>query len=232
MNRYQSPFHAFNLYRNPFGEFSQSERAALAVVDVNLWRNHLANAKSVLQFLAPSGHGKTTHLLAIRRELPEFQYVYLPEHGPRPAVPRQRPMMVDEAQRLSFFQLKRVLANGGPLVFGTHHDLSQAIVRAGLEPYTVDVQQTNSVDRLREALNRRIDASRHGDGAVPRISHEQAIGLWACYGPDMRAIEHYLFEQFQRHAVERLPWPPVIFPSESMKPNDHALVVNPLPEPS
>jgi len=66
----KSPFHRYNLFRNPFGELSREERAELAVVDLSQWQPYFQDDQSVLQFIGHCGSGKTTHLLAIQRFLP------------------------------------------------------------------------------------------------------------------------------------------------------------------
>lgn len=204
----ESPFHRYNLFRNPFGELAREERAELAVVELSRWQPLFQDDQSVLQFLGHCGHGKTTHLLAIQRVLPNAEYIYLPEDGPLPAIPNRRPVIIDEAQRLSFWRLRRVLKAGGPLIVGTHVDLSKAIRQASLHVVTFNVAADSSSEQLQEILNRRIEASRLGNGTVPRISAENAVQLRKAFGSDVRAIEHSLYEQFQQHARELRPWPP------------------------
>ena len=203
-----SPYHLYNLYRNPFGELTRNERAELAVVDIDHSVSIATDPGSVLQFVGDCGHGKTTHLLALLRRIANAQYVYLPEDGPRPRIPEYRPLLVDEAQRLSLWQLRRVLKLGGQLVFGTHVDLSRAIKRAGLEVVTLNVARNSSVEHLLEILHRRMDASQLGHESTPRISPAMAIRLREKHGSNVRAIEQELYEQFQQHALEQRQWPP------------------------
>ena len=117
-------------------------------------------------------------------------------------------MIVDEAQRLSFWQLRKVLKIGGPLVFGTHNDLTKAIRRAKLEVNTIDVAADSSTERLEKILNRRIESSRLADGTIPRITSDHALRLQQQFGQNVRAIEHFLYDQFQRCAAEKTSWPP------------------------
>lgn len=203
-----SPYHQYNLRRNPFGELARQERAELAVVELDGWLNFLNHDRAVLQFIGPCGYGKTTHLLAIQVALESAEYVYLPEARPRPRVGEQRPMIVDEAQRLSFLQLRKVLKIAGPLVFGTHNDLTTAIRRAKLEVKTIDVAADSSTARLEKILNRRIESSRLADGTIPRITSDHALRLQHQFGQNVRAIEHFLYDQFQRCASEKNSWPP------------------------
>jgi hypothetical protein len=66
---YSLPYAHLNLRRNPFGEFSEDERTALALVDIEPIIERLNNPGYVVQFVGEKGYGKTTHLLAIRSRL-------------------------------------------------------------------------------------------------------------------------------------------------------------------
>lgn len=203
-----SPYRFLNLWRNPFGEMTGEERAELAIVNSHHWLSFLSNERLVLQFIGPCGHGKTTHLLAIRRVLHDAKLVYFPEDGPMPVVDAHRPMIIDEAQRMSWWQTRSVFKRGGPLVLSTHVDLTKKIIRAGLNVHTVDVTDQASACQLARILNRRIDASRLSDHAVPCITEADAVRLQHQFGGDIRAIEHCLYNQFQRCASEQTAWPP------------------------
>jgi hypothetical protein len=203
-----SPFAKLNLRRNPFGEVTWEERSELAVADTKPWVEFLRHPATAVQFIGPCGHGKTTHVLAIARSLPGAPYVHLPLEGPRPAVPDRRPVLIDEAQRLGFWQRRRVFARGGPLVLGTHNDLSRLLRRSGLEVWTVDVAADLSADRLMAILNKRIEASRITNGEVPCINRSYAVALRRDFGTNIREIERHLYLQFQQLVQGGLSWPP------------------------
>jgi hypothetical protein len=203
----QSPYRSLNLWRNPFGELTRQERAELALVDLQPWTELLRDERKVIQFIGPCGHGKTTHLLAIQKAIAVAPYVCFPEDGPRPQVASIRPIIVDEAQRMPWWQLRSVLKRGGPLVFGTHNDLSKPVLRAGLSVHTIDLSSPVTASHLAEMLNRRIEASRLNDDTIPRITEPDAIRLQHAFGTDIRAIEHCLYDQFQRCVSEQIPWP-------------------------
>lgn len=204
-----APFAKLNLVRNPFGELTWAERCELAVVDVQPWVDVLREPQGVVQFIGPCGHGKTTHLLALARKLPGARYVYLPPEGRHPPLPRRRPLLIDEAQRLSLWQRWRVLTHGGPLALGTHADLAAHFKRRGWRVVTVRVATDCSADLLVEILNRRIEASRLEAGPVPRIKLLQAIELRRQFGGNIRQIEHHLYLQFQQQAMGEMSWQPV-----------------------
>lgn len=203
----RSPYARLNLRRNPFGELTRQERAELAVVDVNRWLGELSQGRTALQFLGPCGHGKTTHLLALGRVLPEAVYVYLPEAGPLPDIPATRPLLLDEAQRLHRRQRLRVFREPGPLIVASHEDHTQELARAGYRVATARVAQAASVQPLLQLLNRRIEASRAGPGPLPWIEPSRAADLHHRFGADIRQIERVLYDEFQRQFQESDPWP-------------------------
>lgn len=203
----RSPYHCWNLLRNPFGELTRQERAELAVVDVTMYLAELRAGRTALQFLGDQGRGKTTHLLALRGSLPGAEYVYLPEDGPRPLIPSTRPLLLDEAQRLSRWQRRRVFAVTGPLVIGSHEDHTQELKRAGYRVVTHLVADVASPERLQAMLNLRIEAARADVGPLPLVSEAFAVELHARFGPDIRGVEHYLYDLFQSRIHEDDLWP-------------------------
>jgi hypothetical protein len=202
-----SPYLRLNLRRNPFGELTREQRAEVAVVDVEAWLAELARGRTALQFLGPCGHGKTTHLLALGRVMPGAAYVYLPEDGRQPRIPRARPLLLDEAQRLGRWQRRWVFGRTGPLVLGSHEDHAQELIRAGYRVVTQHVMQAAHPQRLRQMLNRRIEASRGGPGPLPWIDEARAAELHQQFGADIRQIERVLYDEFQRRFQEHAPWP-------------------------
>ena len=204
----KSPFHRYHLFRNPFGELTREERADLAVADISPWLVHLTNPSSVVQFVGECGRGKSTHLLALAKQLSAARFIYIPEEGPSPSLPDFRPLIVDEVQRLSNWQRNRLARAGGPLVLGSHCDHTIQFQRYGLTVHTVLVAERVTPSTICAILNRRIEASRHQPGQVPSISMQFAVRLFERFGTDMRGIEHYLYRQFQAHALEQRPWPP------------------------
>jgi hypothetical protein len=204
----KSPFHRYHLFRNPFGELTREERADLAVADIGPWLNLLTNHSSVVQFVGECGRGKTTHLLALSKQLPTARFIYIPEKGPSPSLPDFRPLIVDEAQRLSHRKRNQLARVGGPLVLGSHCDYTHELQRYGLVVHTVFVAERVTPSAIYTILNHRIEASRHQLGQVPSISMQFAVRLFERFGTDMRGIEHYLYSQFQAYALEQRPWPP------------------------
>lgn len=208
----QSPYSVYNLHRNPFGELTRAERAELAVVeDLDVWLAALGDSRTSLQFVGDCGFGKTTHLLAIERRLPDAAYVYYPETGCRPALPRQRPVLVDEADRMGWRQHLRLLRGGGPIVIGTHVDYSWRLRRAGFQVLNVNVEQPKEPRVLAKILNGRVAASRlNVDLPIPLIDEEFAEQLLQRFNSNLRRIEHFLYERFQLSISEQSSWPPAI----------------------
>jgi hypothetical protein len=208
----RSPYSVYNLNRNPFGELTRAERAELAVVDeMDAWLGALTDSRTAIQFFGDCGFGKTTHLLALEKRLTGAAYVYYPETGSRPALPRERPVLVDEANRMGWRQHWRMLRGAGPIVIGTHVDYSWRLQRAGFHVLKVNVERPKEPALLARILNRRVEASRMVEGLpVPLIDEEFAEQLLKQLGSNLRRIEHYLYERFQLCISEQSSWPPAI----------------------
>lgn len=194
------PFAALNLLRNPFGELTNGDRVRAAVVDIEEAVEWLGGSQAhvALQYLGECGRGKSTHLRSIAARFPDSAYVYLPADEPCPPIPGGRPLLIDEAQRLPWWQRRQALGRGVPLVLGTHRDLSRALRRARYTVRTIYLGDDLSAAQLAKMLNRRIDLARLSDAPVPTISDQRAARLLGIHGSDVRAIEHTLFDEFQR----------------------------------
>lgn len=208
----QSPYERFNLVRNPFGELPRAERAELAVVDeLDRWLALLNDSKTAIQFVGGCGFGKSTHLAAIEKHLPSATYVYYPETGHRPPLPRTRPLLVDEADRMGWRAHWRMLRESGPIVIGTHVDYAWRLSRCGFRVTTVDVERMVTPNLVARILNRRIEASRlDARMLVPQVNVEFAEQLLKRFESNLRRIEHFLYERFQLSISEQTPWPPAI----------------------
>lgn len=181
------PYAHLNLRRNPFGDFSEADRTALAVVDIDAVVKHLKSPRFVVQFVGEKGYGKTTHLLAIRKRFSNAGYVHIPE-GERSSLPRGNPILIDEAQRLTTWQRIRLFRKSVPLVLGTHRDFEAELKRAGRTVLTIAVECGTTTERLVELLNARIEWVRRGPGAVPTVTSETARQLHSDFGANIRGM--------------------------------------------
>lgn len=190
------PYESLNVRRNPFGEFSEAERTTLAVVEISSLCSFLQQPGTAVQFVGEKGFGKTTHLLAVRASFPDAAYVHIPE-GERASVPAGNPVLVDEAQRLTWWQRRRLFPAQTPLVLGTHRDFTPALLRAGRKVRTIPVQQGTTVGRLHTLLNQRIEHVRRTGGPTPTVSMETTERLLRECGPNVRLILSRLYDCFE-----------------------------------
>lgn len=194
------PFAWLNLGRNPFGELTPSDRKAAAVVEVQQWAAWLQQpGPRVLQFVGASGRGKTTHLLALS-DLPGACYLACPPSGPNPPLPRAPLLLIDEAERLGRRERRRLLDASPKLVLGVHRDIALSVARCDAVVCTVAVAGQANPRCVQRAMNRRLELARIGDGPVPRLSRTDGAALVARFGDNIRAMEHYLYENLQRYA--------------------------------
>lgn len=190
------PFAHLNLRRNPFGELTEAERAALAIVDVSQIAQALSDPNYAVQFVGEKGYGKTTHLLSLRTMFPDAGYVHIPEGETRP-VPGGCPVMIDEAQRLTWWQRRKLFPSDVPLVLGTHKDYASSLKRYGRKVETVYVGDGTSTDRIVQLLNTRIEHVRRSAGAIPVVSSATVERLQGIYGGNIRGMLYELYQELQ-----------------------------------
>ncbi len=109
-----------------------------------------------------------------------------------------------------------MLSRPGPLVLGTHVDLTALLKRFGFQVMNVDLHQPMSSQRLLAILNTRIEASLLSNSHDFEVSQpeslllhaDQVVALQRRFGSNVRQIEGYLYERFQSFVLEGQPWPP------------------------
>ncbi len=186
-------FERLNLAWNPFSEPEPEERPALALLEVG---SIVPRDGEVVQLVGESGRGKTTHLLAVAAAVPGAVYHRVDERDRRLNAPEGAMLLLDEAQRMSGWRLRRLLCRSRAAVLGTHVDLSRAVRR----PVRTIVLTGLGIDKLAGIVDRRIGWARRGPGPVPRVPPDTLVRLLDRHGDDLRAIEGALYEAFQRVA--------------------------------
>ncbi len=187
-NPHRRCFEALNLRHNPFEELEREELARIAVVDVPLPQDG-----EILQIIAPSGHGKTSHLLALASRMPGSHYACIEEGWRRYRGPAAGRILIDEAQRLSRRELKRLAASARSLVLGTHRDLGREIGRSVLTRHLRKL----TAGRLASIVNRRIEAARRTAGPIPPVSDDTLNDMLRRHGSNVRTIIGELYGLFE-----------------------------------
>jgi len=201
------PFDRLGLSRNPFCALSEDEWAALAWLHPAV-QAALDHPAPMLALRGASGRGKSSALLAIKRELTargrEPHYLYLAPGTRRLKRGQDRgdPLLLDEIERLPARTRKRLYRRalaGGPqpqLVFSSHADLlpeANAIQAGALLALELPALTAEQLTRL---LHDRIrSASTQGELSV--WFEAGAVNLLLKrYDDDLRTIERALYEVF------------------------------------
>ncbi len=188
-------FSNLNLRRNPFGEMTRDERAAVAIVDLGDLAFQIRQPGHAVQFLAPHGRGKTTNLIALHRHVPSWQFLRIFEDS-SPHFEGERGRLIDSFDKLPRRLRKSAYSTSTSLGITTHIDLAREIRRAGYQ-VTTRVVRTVDAGKLSAIFQRRIEFVRRGPGPVPRLDASRIAGLIETHGSDVRAMETELYGLFE-----------------------------------
>jgi replication-associated recombination protein RarA len=215
------PFHALGFHCNPFRVMTDEEWMKVAVLPAEL-NKILPFGFDHLLIKGDAGTGKTTTLLgltaALRRYSVRTAYEYLPP-GRRRFKTNLRDLdvyLLDEFQRLSRIQQERLLfsaygnRNGHlRLVISSHTDPSTLFVQHALR-LTSHCTERLEPGHLKTLLDKRLTYFAL-DGAPEVAFTDEAVStLTEMFGNDLRAMERYLYEVFQRLRIKRLITPDLL----------------------
>ncbi|MFM7057386.1 MAG: hypothetical protein ACKO2P_10750 [Planctomycetota bacterium] len=203
-----------NLRRNPFGALTTADAQAVAEVNlteaIDFLRQPPASGRHsrppVLQLMGRQGSGKTTHLLALLAAFPGAVYSPIPI-GQSPRIRTDGdPILVDDAQWLTWALRRRLFRSHRRLVLGTHRDYATELRHCHRPLLTLSSETTRDPETLCRRLNARIEAARRGPGAVPIVSLHTATQAWNHHGADLRSVMERLFHIFQSLNSPDEPW--------------------------
>ncbi len=191
------PFAHLNLRWNPFGEAEPDERAAMAVIDVSPWLEHLRASRTAIRFVGDHGRGKSTRLLALRDALPSAVHFRAARGDPPRTLPRDAIVLIDEFARLDRRSARWLLRDARNVVVALHDGERDGLERAGFDVLTVRVGGVN-VAELRAICAQRVEWARRAEGPVPVVSDAAGAALIREHSDDIRAMESHLYEVFQQ----------------------------------
>lgn len=196
------PFAQFNLTQNPFGEMTREQRGELSLLSEDVAQALSLDRHQAVQLIGRCGRGKTSHLLGLSARLPDSIYVYLPQDGPCPTIAAGEPLIIDEAQRLPRHVRHDIFATGLPLILATHRNLVLPLRRHGYQVQTIRVGRKITPAHVQMLMNTRIEYCRRNAQDVPRLGLSDAEYLVRRFGSNVRAMEHYLYDQVQKQAYQ------------------------------
>ena len=173
------PFHDLGFRCNPFRALTREEWSQIAVVPQAI-EEAIEGDFSHLQIIGNQGSGKTSALLALKKRFKDqghkVQYCYLPPGQTK--LPGTWPvgeiLLIDEMQRLTQNQRLRVVKKVAPMY------------EAG----------------LRLIFSSHEDLSPEGESARASLTEEAYGWLGETFADDLRSLEDFLYEVFQRRQFE------------------------------
>ena len=191
-----------NLRFNPFGELDRQQRVECAVPKIELrpLADFIASKtreRRAVQFLGSRGSGKTTHLWLLNSLLHDFHYLHIPEGATR-SLPQRSHLMIDEAQRMTWWQRRNSFKEARRVILGTHRCYAARLRRLGFNTVTVQLDTLPKADWLASLLKQKIDyAIRCPENADLTIAPNDVANLRDQYGHNIRQIERHLYEVIQ-----------------------------------
>lgn len=197
--------HAALGYRcNPFRALTDEEWEAVFVPPPGL-EALVEQDGAHIQVLGEAGRGKSTALRGLTAQLREAgrstAYEYLPD---RQRAFRTDPraldvFLLDEVQRLTFWQRRRLLGEadrGVRLILGSHEDFTLWFKQRGLALHSLSLDE-GAEEHAREVVRRRLEFFALGDIPRVKLTDEGLTWLWRRYGTDYRSVETLLYHLFE-----------------------------------
>jgi chromosomal replication initiation ATPase DnaA len=207
------PFHDLGFRCNPFRALTREEWSQIAVVPQAI-EEAIEGDFSHLQIIGNQGSGKTSALLALKKRFKDqghkVQYCYLPPGQTK--LPGTWPvgeiLLIDEMQRLTQNQRLRVVKKVAPmreaglrLIFSSHEDLSPVFARLRRPLQTIPLHH-HEAEFVRSVIERRLRFFSEGDSARASLTEEAYGWLGETFADDLRSLEDFLYEVFQRRQFE------------------------------
>lgn len=199
------PFHALGFRSNPFRALTDEEWADIVVLPQSVL--DAAASADHLQILGEMGRGKTSTLLGLAQQsrragrLAAYEYLTIGQDSFNTPLPGLNVFLLDEAQRLRASERRRLLAAAQAnvrVILGSHEDLTPLFAAAGLRLSTARLDNFGPA-HLAAVLERRLAAAALPNAAsLVTLDPSGLAYLTATFGTNLRGIERFLYEVFQR----------------------------------
>jgi chromosomal replication initiation ATPase DnaA len=201
-------FHSLGFRCNPFKTLTDEEWVMIAILPSEV-RKVLARGFIYLQLLGDQGCGKTTTLLKLADQARQrgknvaYEWLAPGEHRFQTQLEGLDLFLLDEAQRLSWWQRRRLLrqiAKQGDkfkLIFSSHEDLTGCFKRYNYPLTSIRLDANITLKDWQAILARRLSYF-----ALPGASHitftaEAVDYLAEEFGHDLREAELFLYDLWQ-----------------------------------
>jgi len=194
------PWFSLGLTTNPFRVLTDTEWAELAFLsaEVRAW----VPTGSHLQILGAAGRGKSSTLRGLTRHFQSqghracYEYLALGQTHFVSEPAGGTVFLLDEAQRLTLWERRRLLGLGVRLVLGSHGDFRGAFRWRGMPLTTINLD-LNPRAHLEQVFRARLAYFRYGEAPVFDLPADLLAQVWTRFGTDARSAERFLYDYFQ-----------------------------------
>lgn len=199
-------FEKLGLRSNPFRALTDKEWADIAVLPASVTKA-LERSGQQIQILGAMGRGKSTLLRGLTAQLQEraekVVYEYIPL-GKRCFLTQIRGLttfVLDEAQRLWFWEKRRLFGMSRRwntrVIISSHEDLTHHFNHYQLAVTTIILDSTDA-DYVETILSKRLAYFALKEPSPLQFTPEAIAYLLKCFGSNLRSMEYFLYEVFQR----------------------------------
>ncbi len=200
------PFEQIGFQANPFRALTDEEWAELAVLPSEILLA-LEEPEQHLQILGNMGRGKSTILRGLKAylkyhgERTTYEYLPLGTRHFTTTIKGLDTFLLDEAQRLWIWERRRLLSAARRfrirLIVSCHRDLTVLFDRYHMMTNTIVLDRVG-FDHVATLLSRRLNYFAIDDVAPSHFTPEAIQYLLDQFGSDLRSMEYFLYEVFQR----------------------------------
>lgn len=198
------PFYAIGFRANPFQVLTDEEWVKVAVIPP-LFEQAIRQASDHIQLVGAMGRGKSTTLLALQAQMNAggqvvpMEYIPRGQHRLTTRLDGVSAFILDEAQRLWSWEWWRLhqwaKRPEHRLIFSSHVDMGFVFGAMGLALTTLSLDYSACIA---EILQRRLAYFALEDPPPICLTPDAISYLKARYGSNLRGIQYFLYEVFQR----------------------------------
>lgn len=189
---------AFNPFSGILAE--DLEKIIIPKFDVASIYAQIQQSESIaIEFVGKQGRGKTTHLVYLQRQMPQYPIYLLNAHSNPSKLLQEKSevIFIDSIHHLSIFNRLKLFKSKKKIIYTTHWSRKIECFLVGKKHYAIPFKGTTK-EILRELLNKRLQLAASSNLYInEEFSDTDIEVLLKQFGDNYRAIINHLYEKYQ-----------------------------------